>query len=219
LAEAYYQSVASPFQLLIIGDALCQPWAKIPEFKVSGIRPGDKVSGTVEIQFEWDLSKVPLAGFEIFVDGVMIHRGALRGTTRFDTKGIADGYHELRFVAIADNNIQTTGRQVIPFVVSNRDLQTTLESNRQKYLDTDTIVFKASANQGDSIELQHNHRSIAKKIGRDVEFEISAKLLGAGPVRVTAISIDEESNHVVSSQPVHLIIEGTLSERTRMTGE
>ncbi|QDV76354.1 hypothetical protein [Botrimarina mediterranea] len=36
LAEAFYQSVAAPYQLLILGDPLCQPWAKRPTLEVEG---------------------------------------------------------------------------------------------------------------------------------------------------------------------------------------
>ncbi|TWT46651.1 hypothetical protein [Botrimarina hoheduenensis] len=36
LAEAYYQSVASPYQLLIVGDPLCQPWADRPAMRLEG---------------------------------------------------------------------------------------------------------------------------------------------------------------------------------------
>ena len=30
LAEAFYQSVYAPYQLMIVGDPLCRPWANIP---------------------------------------------------------------------------------------------------------------------------------------------------------------------------------------------
>lgn len=36
LAESFYQSVASPYQLLIVGDPLCQPWAKRPNLTIEG---------------------------------------------------------------------------------------------------------------------------------------------------------------------------------------
>lgn len=36
LAESFYQSVAAPYQLLIIGDPLCQPWAKRPTLEIDG---------------------------------------------------------------------------------------------------------------------------------------------------------------------------------------
>ena len=38
LAEAFYQSVHGPYQLLIVGDPLCRPWADIPQVSVAGRR-------------------------------------------------------------------------------------------------------------------------------------------------------------------------------------
>jgi hypothetical protein len=219
LAEAYYQSVASPFQLLIVGDPLCQPWAKHPEFKVTGLTAGQKIKGSVKLQLDWNQKKVPLAGMEIFIDGVMVHRGPIRNTTNFDTRGLSDGYHELRFVAIGASKIQTTGRHVIAVEIDNRGNSVTLSANREKFLETDTIKLTATANCGDSIELQHNFRSVDKKIGREVEFQVPAKRLGRGPVMVNAIAIDEETKKAVSSTPVLLRIDGAISERPRKTRE
>jgi hypothetical protein len=219
LAEAYYQSVAGPFQLLIVGDPLCQPWAKLPQFKAAGLAAGDQIKGSVKVEFDWNQKQVRLAGFEIYLDGVMVHRGPIRSRTNFDTKGISDGYHELRFVAVAESKIQTTGRAVIPFEVNNLGHSVKLSANREKFLETDKIVFKVTSNCGDSIELKHNGRSIAKKIGREVEIEVPAKLLGIGPVSVNAISIDEESKRIVSSVPTRLSISGPIAERPRKTRE
>ncbi|MEO0528969.1 MAG: TIGR03790 family protein [Planctomycetota bacterium] len=42
LAESFYQSVASPYQLLILGDPLCQPWAKRPLLAVDGWPESDQ---------------------------------------------------------------------------------------------------------------------------------------------------------------------------------
>ena len=58
LAEAYYQSVEGPFQLLIVGDALCQPWATPPVLQVKGIAEGEKIKGTVKLHLDWSASKV-----------------------------------------------------------------------------------------------------------------------------------------------------------------
>ena len=49
LAEAFYQSISGPYQLLIVGDPLCQPWAAIPKIAVEGVKPDEKVKGTISI--------------------------------------------------------------------------------------------------------------------------------------------------------------------------
>ena len=44
LAEAFYQSVQSPYQLLILGDPLCQPWANRPVLTAPGWPGSDELS-------------------------------------------------------------------------------------------------------------------------------------------------------------------------------
>lgn len=49
LAEAFYQSIAGPYQLLVVGDPLCQPWAKPPRLEVAGPEPGALVTGDLVV--------------------------------------------------------------------------------------------------------------------------------------------------------------------------
>ena len=47
LAEAYYQSVFGPYQLLVVGDPLCRPWARIPVVSIEGIEPKATINAAV----------------------------------------------------------------------------------------------------------------------------------------------------------------------------
>ena len=70
LAESFYQSVLGPHQLLILGDPLCQPWARIPEVDVEGVKDRQIVRGEIQLN-----PRATVAGsesidrFELFVDG------------------------------------------------------------------------------------------------------------------------------------------------------
>jgi len=50
LAEAFYQSIAMPYQLIVVGDPLCQPWARFPVFAVEGLAEGASVAGKVKVK-------------------------------------------------------------------------------------------------------------------------------------------------------------------------
>ena len=63
LAEAFYQSVHGPFQLLIVGDALCQPFARSPQFKCEGVEPENVISGAVEIGLDFSSSPIDCLGY------------------------------------------------------------------------------------------------------------------------------------------------------------
>ncbi|MFM8891818.1 MAG: hypothetical protein ACKOTB_09410, partial [Planctomycetia bacterium] len=43
LAEAFYQSVQAPYQLLVVGDPLCRPWATIPRVEVALAAEGREI--------------------------------------------------------------------------------------------------------------------------------------------------------------------------------
>ena len=87
VAEAYYQSVMCPYQLLIVGDPLCRPWANIPQVTADGLAPGSTVKGVLKVtpaaQF---FANVKADHFAMILDGQTI-RGECPpgGTLEFDT--------------------------------------------------------------------------------------------------------------------------------------
>jgi tetratricopeptide (TPR) repeat protein len=212
LAESFYQSLQSPFQQLIVGDALCQPFATRPTIEVAGVTPGEKVAGQIELTIDATASPVPIGRLELYVDGVMVLQSQMRQQIKFDTTGVPDGYHELRFVVVANDPVQTTGRAIIPIQVDNEGRFIQLKAEKSKYLVTDEVNLVAKSNYGDSIELVHNMRSIAKKTGREVEFKIPGQLLGRGPVKLEAVAMSKTGKGV-ASMPIRLNIEGRLSTR------
>ena len=71
LAEAFYQSVSGPYQLLIVGDPLCQPWATIPKITVAGVKPEEKVKGSISLT---PSGPTAVGTFELYVDGRLTAR-------------------------------------------------------------------------------------------------------------------------------------------------
>jgi len=121
LAEAFYQSIFGPYQLLIVGDPLCRPWAKIPIVSVEGLTPGQTVKGKIAVKPSARTApSAKIDRFELFLDGTL--KGAWRPTERFNlnTEGLREGYHDLRIVAVEDSPIETQGRMLIPITVNNR---------------------------------------------------------------------------------------------------
>jgi len=218
LAEAFYQSVHGPFQTILVGDALCQPWATKPVLKVTGISPGDEIKGTANVNLDNSESPVPIAGVEFFVDGKIVHRIPMQEQIAFDTASMADGYHEIRMVAIANNSIETTGNVIVPSTINNKGQSVTITTEHPDYLETDEITFSVKSNFGDSVELVHNGRSLAKKIGRDAEIKVPATLFGRGPIKAQAVAISEAGGEI-ASVPIEFLIEGKISELKRNTEE
>ena len=120
LAEAFYQSIFAPYQLLIVGDPLCRPWASIPQVKLSGVKPDHIVKGTLTISPS--ATTAPGHGidhFELFVNGSRAAMCKPDDVLTLDTTLLPDGYQELRVVAVESGLIQSQGREILSIITEN----------------------------------------------------------------------------------------------------
>ena len=119
LAEAFYQSVAAPYQLLIVGDPLCRPWARTPQVQVDGLQPGQTVRGKLTLTPK-SPPQTAIKEYRVFLDGC--YRSAIRPgqTVELDTAELPDGHHEIRLVAIEDSAVESQGRVIVPVRIDNR---------------------------------------------------------------------------------------------------
>ena len=117
LAEAFYQSVRGPYQLLIIGDPLCRPWAAIPQVQIEGPL-GAAITGPTILRAVTGQG-VKAGRSELYLDGRRVSRLPCGGEIRIDGGSLSDGYHEIRAsIAVADP-IETQGNAIVPIVVDN----------------------------------------------------------------------------------------------------
>jgi tetratricopeptide (TPR) repeat protein len=192
LAEAFYQSLLGPYQLLVVGDALCQPWAKRLSIEVPGVQPGQRVSGQLVLE-----PRVSDAGnanaaadhFEVFIDGkrLVTERASQRFTV--DTNAIGDGWHELRVVAIAAGLLETQSRVILPLIVDNRGGSLTLARENTAAREVpfgEPLVVRAKAPNAKSITILHNGRILGTIGGADGTLNVDTRTLGLGPVALQA---------------------------------
>ncbi|MCH7870130.1 MAG: hypothetical protein IID33_00360 [Planctomycetes bacterium] len=209
LAEAFYQSVAGPYQLLIVGDPLCQPWARIPRPAVSGLEAGATVRGRVTLEPSLrNAVPISVAYWDLFLDGRRIQRRKPGEALTLETESYADGYHELRVVAITDDAIETQGHLVLPLRISNhgRELKLTPLGDTKVPLDG-TLRLSVELPGARRIEILHNRRSVARIEGERGDVEIEASRLGLGPVVLQALGIlNDRANPQVVSAPLRFKI-------------
>ena len=209
VAEAFYQSILCPYQLLIVGDPLCRPWANIPEVSVAGVQPGATVKGTIRLQPSARFPHGAVADhFELFIDGLRQQRCDSGGSLEVDTARLADGYHELRIVAVEKGPIRSQGRRIVPIVVANRSrtLQVTVSPTMAATTDP-PIVVTVKAPGCAEVVVARGTQILARLAGEEGRLEIRPAVLGAGPVRLQAIGLGKEgpAGNVVS-QPVDVVI-------------
>ena len=191
LAEAYYQSVFAPAQLLIVGDPLCQPWANIPQVSVPNLEPLGKVSGTLtlapEVKFAGDGE---LNRLELFVDGRRTATAQAGETLTWDSTSDCDGYHELRIVAIASGPIESQGRAIIPVMVDNAQQKAVLATRPQNRVRWgEKLQVAAQADGAKQIHVLQNGQLLGTIEGQRGAIEVDPRKLGLGPTQIQAVAV------------------------------
>lgn len=203
LAEAYYQSVAGPYQLLIVGDPLCRPWADPPRVSVGGVEAGAKVQGELTLTPSAKLpARAYVARYELFVDGVFTDSCESGETMSIDTRTLVDGFHELRVMAVCTEPIETRGGLLIPVTVDNHGRSLVLER-----VDAEPIRWgkelKLRVKTDDAVGLivAQGSRTLAKIRGNQAEFGVDPRIFGLGPVVLQAAAIGHggPSSNVLSN--------------------
>ena len=110
---------AGPYQLLIVGDPLCRPWADFPQVSVTGVIRGrrERCSAAPTGRHRCQRS---YGGLRAGRRRSLSAQCPPRGTFPLDTTTLGDGYHELRVVAIGPPPIESQGRKIVPIRVNNR---------------------------------------------------------------------------------------------------
>ena len=206
LAESFYQSITGPYQILIVGDPLCQPWAVFPQIKVAGITPGQEVSGSVT------LSPLATAGtghrvgvFELYVDGRLVSRTPPGKALSLDTTKLADGFHELRIVGVHEDAIETQGRVIVPIAVNNHGAKLEFSiTPRDKVPAAAKLRVSVRQPGATAIAIRQNSREVARVQGEAGDVEIEAAKLGQGPTTLQAVS---EGSTPAVSMPLSIRVE------------
>lgn len=204
LAEAFYQSVSCPYQQILVGDPLCQPWAKIPKVSVSGISDGAMVKGTVDVIPSGALSHGAVSSFEMYVDGVPTHKCLPGEQIKWDTTKVADGHHEVRIVAWDNTPIETQGRWIGSVVVKN-GLDAVQLSIDQSSLakDEPVLTFQLAATNGTPAMVLCNGRELGKVAGGSGSVIVDRSTLGSGPVTLVAVTEGEPG---LRSRPLRIVL-------------
>jgi hypothetical protein len=197
LAEAYYQSVQAPFQLLIVGDALCQPWARPIPFEVR--RPSESpLAGVIELSID-SPELQSIGSLELYVDGLRVGVFPRDVPIRFDTRRIGDGYHQLRVVAVANQLVATQSRQILPIEVSNHGQSLEIDGPTSTVA-TDGDIVVTCQPEDHPIELLHHARVVGTIPAGSGSVTIPARNVGAGTIEL--LGVVERNGRRVHSAPV-----------------
>lgn len=116
LAESFYLSVTGPYQLLVVGDALCCPWAKRSTAGITGITPGQRVDGVQPLRLTLGDTTDPVAEVAWFLDGQRLAVLPAAKALEMDCGRMMPGWHTVTGVASLAVPAQTHCRATTSFV-------------------------------------------------------------------------------------------------------
>ena len=177
----------------------------------------ETVSDTQRITFNKEGTPVRVAGMEMYIDGVLARRDRSLKPIDFDTNGLTDGYHEIRIVFIAANDIQTSCRTVLPVVVNNNNRSCVLTTPQPACGINDTISLTFAAEGATNIRVCQHEKVLTETESGGGFIEVPAEDLGRGPTTLRAIATIDGKE--VSSKPLYIIVNGPLSETRLRTGK
>jgi hypothetical protein len=194
LAEAFYQSVRSPYQLLVVGDPLCRPWASIPVVEAvvapdaRPVEPHATLAGTVELE---PRATVPGGGsadrFELFIDGMRLAQCGLGERLTVDTTQLADGYHEFRLVAIESSPVESQGRWIMPVSFANYGRTLALDVEPRRVPPSGTVRVNVTGTGLESVVIFAMGRVLGRTRELPSSVEVPAELLGRGSATIQAV--------------------------------
>ena len=179
LAEAFYQSVPCPFQLLIVGDPLCRPFGQFPSFDVDGLLDRTVVKSNFEIQFTNTDSNTPIRHFKIFLDGKLSETVDGEAPFGVEVSELSEGYHDLRAVAVANSRAAATTSKQLEFFVRTIGDHVKLVLSKKTTILGQPITIKAVASDNQTVKILHNSR-VVTNIKSGSSGEIDSRLLGQG---------------------------------------
>jgi len=167
-AEAFYSSVLCPYQLLIVGDPLCQPYCNPPRFSIQNESHVDlKNNQPLVISLKTAESKVDSEPELLFwiVNGILQKKAPFETEIRILVENSEPGAHEIRLLSQAEKPIEQRYEQTIWVTLGNASEQIQLQA---------PTAWQLSDNKPLEITVERN---VERNVERDVERNAEAGVI------------------------------------------
>ncbi|MDX1926719.1 MAG: hypothetical protein SFV81_09385 [Pirellulaceae bacterium] len=211
LAEAFYASVTGPYQLLIIGDPLCQPFAAPPKPEVSSeLR---KLADNENLKFPLKYNAEAVAGkrapvaplaVSILFGGTANRIGVVQPNLEIRLNNAPAGYHEIRLISIGDDALGQRSEIPLPIWIGDEDA-VSIEAPDQVQFRQRKATVTAKAQVAKSLTIWHESEQLAVVSSNEGEFAIPLESLGIGKVRLQARA-ELENGSILKSLPIEMEI-------------
>ena len=182
LAEAMYASVRDPYQLLMVGDALCQPFAKT--FTIDVKQNLIDVDGTKKVQYSPSTNR-PAKHYLVFIDGIF--RELVKKNFLLSLSDVTPGAHELRIVAVADDPLATRASYVKGIFIKKNMPHLKIKANKGKVKLGETFSINVSSKNLGEVSVYQNTQLLGKM--KNGVIKVSAETLGLGQTEIYGMII------------------------------
>jgi hypothetical protein len=208
LAESLYLSVTGPYQLLIVGDALCAPWAQRAVSTITGVQPGQRAEGTVSLQFKAGEGGPALSEVSWFVDGQRIAVLGPPQALELDTGKLVPGWHMLSAVGGLSGAPQTHCHAGVPFYARGDPADFEMVSVASAKVPWGSMItVRRKGKPDERLGLLWQSIEIAALEPADQEIMIRSDQLAIGQVELHPVIGSASSGGAQSGAPVNLTIE------------
>jgi len=182
LAESFYESVAGPYQLLVIGDACCRPF--VAPMRPALELPPSPWKGRVELAPK--VARGGIQRYEAWIDGRPVASCAGGGTLVVDSAALPDGGHELRLVAVADGPVAATASISRPVTFDNRGHVVALGVPKRAVAFGAPVPLQVDAAQASEVVVLRGLVPLARTKGGSARVEVASSALGLGTTTLVA---------------------------------
>lgn len=196
--ESFYQSIASPVQVLLLGDPLSQIAALPVEMKAIGL--SKEITSSIDAAFVLDAKfsgRVQVA-YSALLNGKEIKPAEGNSLIDLPFDEMGDGYHEVRMIAQAVSSTRLGDFKDISVFINKKGRSIAMTGMTDELPSKITIKAKPEGDKSPtSVYLLWNGQKLVSAApGENLIFD--EKVIGEGPHRIQAVAVYEDGMEVRS---------------------
>ena len=197
--ESFYQSIASPVQILLLGDPLSQ----ITPFpvKIKPIGLSKQITSDLDSAFVID-AKLPIPVAPVYsalLDGKTIKPRERNSLVELPFDKLDDGYHEVRLIVQVALPAAPGGFVDVPIFVNKKGRSLEITGMADRVPQEIIITAEASGQESPKeVYILWNGRELVRAAA-GVELVFNERIIGEGPQRIQAVAVYEDGMEVRSA--------------------